>query len=109
MFERSLRVVYVLEFLVALIAALDLWREAGGQGHLDIMPWYWKLFLPLGLALAAVRTTAASVAMRKRATMLWGLFALTIVITGGLLTYYYHLNEPMDSAEEESLSLSAKS
>ena len=109
MFERLLRVVYVLEFLVALIAAMDLWREAGGQGHLDIMPWYWKLFLPLGLAVAIVRITSAMVAARKRTMMLWCLFALTIVITGGLLTYYYHLNEPLDSADEESLSLSARS
>jgi hypothetical protein len=32
-----LRLGYAVEFLVALLAILNLWSEVGGQGHLDLM------------------------------------------------------------------------
>ena len=38
-----LRLAYVSEFLLALLAILSLWSEVGGQGPLDLMPWYTKL------------------------------------------------------------------
>jgi hypothetical protein len=39
------RLAYVAEFLLALIAIWTLWSQVGGQGHLDLMPWYDKLGL----------------------------------------------------------------
>ena len=44
------RLAYVVEFLLALIAVGLLWSEVGGQGHLDLMPWYQKLVLTVALA-----------------------------------------------------------
>ena len=37
------RLAFVTEFLVALVAILELWSQVGGQSHLDLMPWYTKL------------------------------------------------------------------
>ena len=47
-----LRAVYVLIFLVALLATYTIWAQAGGQAHLDLMPWYWKLFPPFAFSYA---------------------------------------------------------
>jgi len=38
-----LRLAYATQFLIALIAVFVLWSEVGGQVHLDLMPWYFKL------------------------------------------------------------------
>ena len=37
-----LRLAYAFEFMIALLVAVVLWTQAGGQGHLDLMPWYIK-------------------------------------------------------------------
>lgn len=102
---RLMRVVYAIEFLMALVATLEVWREVGGQGHLDLIPWFTKLFLAIGLAAALVKVTAASVEPHPGRTALWALVVFLFLVTGGLVTYYYHLNEPLD--EEESTTLTA--
>ena len=50
-----LRLAYAVEFFVALIAIISLWSEIGGEGHLDLMPWYYQagLYLGIGLVLRA--------------------------------------------------------
>ena len=57
-----LRLAYATQFLIALIAVFVLWSQVGGQRHLDLMPWYFKLGLGGGAALAVVKATAAAVA-----------------------------------------------
>ena len=96
---RLLRVVYAIEFLMALIAIFEVWREVGGQGHLDLMPWYWKFFVSTGLAAAIVKVTATG---HRR--ILWAGVVVLLLIYAGLLTYYYHLNEPLDVDEETQMT-----
>ena len=55
-----LRLAYTTQFLIALIAVFTLWSEVGGQGHLDLMPWYANAALGAGAALATVNATAAA-------------------------------------------------
>ena len=54
-----LRLGLAVEFLVALIAVTVTWEEIGGQGHLDLMPWYLKLAMIGGFCWAFVRFSAA--------------------------------------------------
>lgn len=103
-----IRFAYVAEFLLALIAILMLWGLAGGQGHLDLMPWYDKLLLPLALAWVVVLATA-SAASRERlwnGTTVWCLvIGLLIAGTMAALTYYYHLHEDDEEDQEGGKSV----
>ena len=106
-----LRLAYVSEFLLALLAILSLWSEAGGQGHLDLMPWYTKLGLIAALALAIVMGTVSAVSHERAwnaKTLAWAVAAL--LIAGGMAaaTYYYHLHEnDEDSASDSSDGLAS--
>ncbi len=91
-----LRIAYVCEFLLALLAITVVWGQLGGQDHLDLMPWYHKLVLTFALSLVIVLGTAAAVS-RERA---WNgvaiaclAIAILIACAMGLVTYYYHLHE----------------
>jgi hypothetical protein len=73
----------------------------GGQNHLDLMPWYTKLSLTMGLALVTVAGTVSAVSHERA----WnaktiGCFALALMIAGAMggVTLYYHLHES-DEAE----------
>src|ERR1019366_10533924 len=81
-----LRIAYVCEFLLALLAITVVWGQVGGQDHLDLMPWYDKLVLTFALALVIVLGTAAAVS-RERA---WNGVAIAILIACamGVVTYY---------------------
>jgi hypothetical protein len=94
-----IRLAYALEFLIALNAILNLWSEAGGQGHLDLMPWYIKLACIVGSAWCCVMFTAGIVEQRKiwtRRTIAWFAGIILIAIAMGGITYYYHLHEEPD-------------
>ena len=99
-----LRLAYVFEFLLAILAIFELWSQVGGQGHLDLMPWYTKLGLAGGLALTTVMGTASAV-RHERAwnpkTMVCVLLAL--LLAGGMAcaSYYYHLHENDDAGSDE--------
>lgn len=96
------RILYAIEFLLALMAALTLWSQAGGQYHLDLMPWYWKLGLTTAAALAFTRLTmcwATENTASRRSLMLWIVALLLLMACAGAVTYYYHLYEPTDSDE----------
>jgi hypothetical protein len=91
-----LRLAYISEFFVALIAILIGWSEIGGQSHLDLMPWYDILVLSVSLALVVVFGTVAAVRHEKA----WNFRSLTCLVAGLLIvcgmaavTYYYHLHE----------------
>jgi hypothetical protein len=108
---NSLRLAYMAEFLLALVSIVELWSQAGGQGHLDLMPWYTKLLLIVGLALVTVAGTAAAVAHERAwnaktiACLLLGL-----MLAGGMAaaTYYYHLheNDDADKSDDENAAKS---
>src|SRR5258708_6718448 len=57
-----LRLAYITLFLIALLTVFTLWSQVGGQGHLDLVPWYVKLVLGTGAAFAIARAAAAAVA-----------------------------------------------
>jgi len=103
-----LRLAYVSEFLLAVLAIQDLWAETGG--HLEFMPWYTKLSLVMGLALTAVMGTVSAVSHDNA----WNprtlaCVALAVLIAGGMAaaSYYYHLheNDDQDSSGDDSVAL----
>jgi heme/copper-type cytochrome/quinol oxidase subunit 3 len=101
--SRYLRIAYAVQYVVTLIAIFAIWAQVGGQYHLDLMPWYWKLLLACALSLAAVKATAAAVQrdrFRNGRTMGWLAAALALIATMGILSYYEHLHEPADDEEE---------
>ena len=101
---RILRLAYVAEFFVAVIAVFVVWDEVGGQSHLDMMPWYLKLALGVGAALAAVKATVAAVerdrAWNSRSVRWFGIL-LALLFACGVATYYYHLLEVEEQDEED--------
>jgi hypothetical protein len=100
-----LRLGYALEFLIALIAIISVWSEIGGQGHLDLMPWYIKLACIAGLAWCSVRFTAAIVEQKQvwtRRTISWFAGILLFCVAMGAITYYYHLHEEQDDGDDDN-------
>jgi peptidoglycan/LPS O-acetylase OafA/YrhL len=100
-----LRIAYVCEFLLALLAISVVWGQVGGQDHLDLMPWYSKLVLTFALALTIVLGTVAAVS-RERA---WNGIAVACVVIAiliacamGAVTYYYHLHEDDQDGENST-------
>jgi hypothetical protein len=100
------RIGIILEFLVALIATFTLWSQVGGQYHLDIMPWYWKLILGLGIAFATVKATVAACREKDRPwnprTWRWVAIIGLLLTVAGVLTYYTHLYEPDEDDQDDS-------
>jgi hypothetical protein len=106
-----LRLAYAFEFLVALIAILNVWSEIGGQGHLDLMPWYIKLACVFGLAWCCVRFTAGIVEQSQvwtRRTIAWFACILLFGIAMGAITYYYHLHEVPEDDDEDTSATSIR-
>jgi len=100
-----LRIAYVCEFLLALLAISLVWGQVGGQDHLDLMPWYDKLVLTFALALVIVLGTAAAVAGERawNGTALACLvIAVLIACAMGAVTYYYHLHEDDDQQRDNT-------
>lgn len=98
------RLFYAIEFLIALIATYTLWSQVGGQVHLDMMAWYWKLCLGAGIAFAAVKATAAAVAGTRAwnaRTLKWISVVLALSLACGAVTYYYHVTEPPPDEEDQ--------
>ncbi len=99
-----LRLAYSFEFLIALLVIFTLWSEIGGQGHLDLMPWYIKLVCGVSMACCCIRFTAGLVEEPRAwnfrsARWLGGLIAIAIVMSG--ITYYYHLHEAQDDQDSD--------
>jgi hypothetical protein len=98
-----LRLAYATQFLIALIAVFILWSEVGGQGHLDLMPWYAKAALGAGAAFATVKATAAAVSEKQawnRRTRKWCGILLALLVACGLATYYCHLYLETDEDDQ---------
>lgn len=93
-----------MEFLIALIATYTIWSQVGGQGHLDLMAWYWKLFLGVALSFAAVKATAAAASAQRAwnaRTLKWISIVLALSLACGAVTYYYHLTEPPPDDQDQ--------
>jgi heme/copper-type cytochrome/quinol oxidase subunit 3 len=102
------RLLYIIEFFLALLAILTLWSQVGGQTHLDLMPWHLKLSLSVAMAVASVKATAAAVTTHRawnRRTLSWLAIVVLLGIVMGLITYYYHLTEPRDDDDMPQVAL----
>lgn len=105
-----LRLAYSFQFLLALLVVLTLWSEVGGQGHLDMMPWYTKLTCLVASAWCCVRFTAALVEERNpwsRRALVWFSGLLLLGSAMAAITYYYHLNEDTDQPESNETTATA--
>jgi len=104
-----LRLAYSIEFLIAILAIFTLWGEVGGEGHMDLLPWYFKLIGVLGSAWCCVRFTAGMVeqpAAWNRRTVGWFTAILLFGVMMGGLTYYYHLHEAPDDSDDTTSTVS---
>jgi hypothetical protein len=104
-----LRLAYTTQFLIALIAVFFLWSEIGGQVHLDLMPWYLKVVLGGGAAVAIVGATKAAVnqsSVWKGPVLRWLGLLLLLLIACGVASYYYHMCCESDEDNEEPSSVS---
>ena len=103
MTPRLLRPLLILEFLIALKVVFTCWSQIGGQYHLDLMFWPWKLVLSFSAALLITGITANLV--RTEGVVgpkTWAYVSLlvAVIIVAGLVTYYYHLHEPTDEDDQ---------
>jgi len=103
-----LRLAYVTQFLIAVIAVFVLWAQVGGQSHLDLMPWYLKLGLGAGAAIAVVRATMCAVSGATAwngGTLKWFGITLALLIGCGLASYYFHVyGESEEEQDEETVT-----
>jgi len=110
-----LRLAYSAIFLLAILSIFTFWSEVGGQGHLDLMPWYTKMICVLVSSWCCVRLTAGMVEERRvwnRRTVAWLAGLLLISFTMAAITYFYHLheeNDQPDSDENTATAMTTKS
>ena len=105
MTPRLLRLTFVFEFLVALVAIFTAWSEVGGQSALDSMTWFWKFGLSLSLAATIVGYSSAIVFEERLWTLRsarWLTGLLLIVIAMGFVTYYFELQAESSDGDESS-------
>jgi hypothetical protein len=98
------------EFLVSLLTITVVWSTLGGQGHIDLMPWYVKVGLPLMFSIAVCRATLSSMRSPMAfppGAVIWILLALISAGAMGLVTYYYHLQEELLQPEPDGESLTS--
>src|SRR5579885_217549 len=104
MSPNYLRLEIMAEFLLAILAMLALWSQLGGQGHLDLMPWYTKFVLAVGLAVVTVAGTAAAVCHdRAWNAKTVACLILALILAGGMAaaTYYAHVHESDEDTGDE--------
>ena len=103
----ALRLAYVALFLLALIAVFTLWSQVAGQGHLDLISWYWKLGFGLGAAYATVKAAAAAVAEKEAwnvRSLRWFIVVLAMLTGCALTAWYAHVyyeDDEGDGSDEE--------
>jgi len=104
---HTLRLAYATQFLIALIAVYELWGQVGGQSHLDLMPWYLKLGLGAGAALAVVKATESAVSQEHAwngRTLKWFGILIVLLLGCGLASYYSHLYLEDDEDQQDDNS-----
>ena len=103
MTPKLLRLLYVFEFLIALVSIFTAWSEIGGQAALDLMHWGWKLGLSIALALAIVAYSVALVTSEtwwNLRSARWLMSILIICLAIGVVTYYYALQVDAGQSDE---------
>lgn len=99
-----LRLAYTTQFLIALIAIFVLWSQVGGQGHVDLIPWYLKLGLGAGAAFAIVKATISAVSREPAwngGTLKWFGILIALLVGCGLITYYVHVYDETDEEQDQ--------
>lgn len=108
MSPKLLRLAYVFEFLVALVAIFSAWSEIGGQATLDLMHWGWKFGLGFGLAAAVVAYSVALVSEASPWSLRsarWLATILLLMLVVGVVTYFYAIQvDTGDSDDSSSMS-----
>jgi glucan phosphoethanolaminetransferase (alkaline phosphatase superfamily) len=102
---KLLRLAYVCEFLLALVAIFAAWSEIGGQSSLDLMHWGWKLGLSVSLAGAIVAYTAALLSEQRVWSLRsarWLTVIIILLLAIGIVTYYYALQVDNGDTDENS-------
>jgi hypothetical protein len=101
--KHLLRPLLIIEYLLAVQVVFTLWSEVGGQYHLDLMFWPWKLGLVLVAAALVVAITACAFRSETSLPRLIWVYAVLLLATfavAGVVTYYYHVNEPADDEQD---------
>jgi hypothetical protein len=101
--SRLIRPFLVVEFLIAIEVWLTFWSQVGGQYHLDLMFWPWKFGLTVAAAWLITAITAELFrgdpekphALSRRA-IIYAALLFAVIVMAGVVTYYYHMNEPAD-------------
>ena len=109
---RWLRLAYSAEFLAALPALMYVWAQVGGQGHIELLPWYLKLGSLLLLAWCWVRFTAALVEQPRvwnRTSIGWLVRIVLMMAWMGSVIYYYHLHEVSEDPDAEETAVTSLS
>jgi hypothetical protein len=104
MHNRLLRPLLIVEFLLAVQTVFTLWSQVGGQYHLDLMFWPWKLGISVVSAGLIVAITANLIQNDGQITgraILFGSFLIATFVVAGMVTYYYHMNEPPDDDDQD--------
>jgi glucan phosphoethanolaminetransferase (alkaline phosphatase superfamily) len=97
--NRLLRPLLLVEFLIALQVVFTVWSQVGGQYHLELMFWPWKLGVGGTSAALIVAITASLVrsdGQITRRTLVFCSCLIVVLAVAGVVTWYYHLNEPAD-------------
>lgn len=105
--RAALRLAYIFEFWIVLIAVFTVWSEVGGQGHLDLMAWYIKLACAVAFTWSAVRMTSAAVENPRAwngRTVKWFFAVVTLSALMAGVTYWYHLHEEPDEPDSDDNS-----
>lgn len=103
MSAKLLRLVYVCEFLVAIVAVYSAWSEIGGQSALDLMHWAYKLVFGVGLAAAFVAYSAALVEGESIWTLKsvrWLTAIVLFMSAMGAVTYFYAMQADAGDSDE---------
>lgn len=97
-----------IEFLLAIQASFTLWSQVGGEYHLTLVFWPWKLGIGLAAATLVVAITAALVqnhGVFSRRVLSLASILVVVMLAAGALSYDAHLNEPAgDEEDDESTS-----
>jgi hypothetical protein len=103
---KLLRLAYVCEFLLALVAIFTGWSEIGGQATLDLMHWSFKLVFSLALAGSVVAWSAAIIkedALWTLRSARWFTAIIVLLCAMAAITVFYALQvESGDSDESTS-------
>jgi hypothetical protein len=101
--KHFLRPLLIVEFLIAIEAIYTAWSQVGGQFHLDLMFWPWKLGIGAGAAWLITAMTA-NIAKNggeiKRGVYVYASLLCLVIATAGVVTWYYHMHEPADRQDE---------